>query len=102
MLAVPLVVLLLTMLLMAVASHGDMHYYKNLYFSTAEKFDNDEQFHLLKELKRAEEQNPGILDDSAYLKEIESELNSDDSGLVVRHEMRDRFPSVDVRHAPGK
>ncbi|MBB6733656.1 sensor histidine kinase [Cohnella zeiphila] len=84
MLVVPLVVILLTALLLAVVSGGDFQYYKKLYFSTAEQFDFDDQYRLLREIKRATERNPQVLSDSEFLKEIETGLQSVHSGLVIR------------------
>ncbi|WP_027094244.1 sensor histidine kinase [Cohnella thermotolerans] len=84
MLIVPLVLIALTTALLAIASRGDFQYYKKLYFSTAEKFEYDDQFHLLKEMKRSNERNPGILSDADYLQELDAELKNYNSGLVIR------------------
>lgn len=84
MLIIPIVLIALTTALLAVVSKGDLQYYKNLYFSTAEKFEYDDQFHLLKEIERDNEHTPGILEDTAYLQELDAELKSYDSGLIVR------------------
>ncbi|GIO13790.1 two-component sensor histidine kinase [Cohnella xylanilytica] len=82
MLIVPLVLIAATTLLLAAASN--YQYYKMLYFSTAEKFEFDDPFRILKEMKRANERNPGILSDAGYLKEIDAELRAYHSGLVIR------------------
>lgn len=84
MLIIPLVLIALTAVLLLAASKGDYQYYKKLYFSTEEKFEYDVQFHLLKEIRRANERNPGILEDAGYLKDLEAELKNYDSGLIVR------------------
>jgi len=85
MLIVPIVLIALTTALLAVVSKGDLQYYKNLYFSTAEKFEYDDQFHLLREIERDNQHTPGILDDPAYLQELDAELKSYDSGLIIRN-----------------
>lgn len=84
MLVIPLVLIAMTTALFAAISGGNLQYYKNLYFSTAEKFAYDDQMALLKELKHSNERNPDIMEDSAYLKDLDAELKSYDSGLIIR------------------
>jgi signal transduction histidine kinase len=97
MLIVPLIVILLTALLLAVASRGDFQYYKKLYFSTAEQFDYDDQNRLLREIKRATERDPQVLSDPEFLKEIESQLQSAHSGILIRQDGKLTYESDTLR-----
>lgn len=84
MLLIPLVLIAMTTALFAAISGGNLQYYKNLYFSTAEKFAYDDQIALLKEIKRTNERTPGLIEDTAYLKDLDNDLRSYDSGLIIR------------------
>jgi len=85
MLIVPIILFLLAILLWGVVFRGDVENIMDIYNvrATISSMDrHDEQ--LLKELKRTAERSPDLLMQRDYLQEIDGELGSVQSSLVVR------------------
>jgi hypothetical protein len=84
MLLIPLVMMIITAVLLVVVFKGDFQSIRDQYGSGAGLFENRNVEHTFKEMKRTSEKNPSILADSAYLADIDQELQLSNSKLVIR------------------
>jgi signal transduction histidine kinase len=84
MLVIPLVIMLITAGLLIVVFRGDFQSVRDQYGAGVALFENHNVERLVKEMKRTAESNPSLLADSAYLTEIDQELQTNNSNLIVR------------------
>ena len=84
MLLIPLVMMMITAVLLVVVFKGDFQSIRDQYGSGIGLFENQNVEHTLKDMKRSSEKNPSILADSAYLADIDQDLQLSNSKLVVR------------------
>lgn len=89
MLIIPLVITFFTALLLIVVFRGDLQTIREQYGAGAHRMFEDQHVEgILKEMKRSVEKNPSILSDSSYLADLEQELLSIKSNLIVRKDGR--------------
>lgn len=84
MLLIPLVMMMITAVLLVVVFRGDFQSIRDQLHTGVGLFENQNVEHTMKEMKRTSEKNPSILAESAYLADIDQELQSNNSNLVVR------------------
>ncbi|GIP26572.1 two-component sensor histidine kinase [Paenibacillus sp. J23TS9] len=89
MLIIPLVITFFTAILLIVVFRGDLQTIREQYgASTHRMFEDQHVEGILKEMKRSVEKNPSILIDSKYLSDLDQELLSIKSNLIVRKDGR--------------
>ncbi|TXK76967.1 HAMP domain-containing sensor histidine kinase [Paenibacillus sp. N3.4] len=84
MLVIPLFIMIITAGLLIVVFRGDVQSVRDQYVSSGGLFENHNVERMVKEIKRTAENNPAALMDSAYLADIDQELQMNKSGLIVR------------------
>ncbi|MFB9328712.1 sensor histidine kinase [Paenibacillus aurantiacus] len=101
MLIVPLLSIILISLMMVIYFRGDLQSMKGIYESTEDMFDNEGIEHISKELNRTIEQRPRVIQDPAYLHEIDTDLQPLASSLVIRLKDRLIYQSDVLNAAPA-
>jgi signal transduction histidine kinase len=84
MLIIPLISILLISLLLVVFYQGDIQNLKSVYETTENRFGHEAVEHAAKEIKRSSTRHPELLLDSSYLDELSEDLETNDSGILVR------------------
>ncbi|MFD0696929.1 ATP-binding protein [Paenibacillus sp. GCM10027628] len=84
MLIIPLVMMIITAALLVVVFRGDFQSIRDQYGSNSGLFENHNVERLVKEMKRTAETNPAILSDPGYLADMNQELQTNKSDLIVR------------------
>ncbi|WP_136605393.1 sensor histidine kinase [Paenibacillus dokdonensis] len=89
MLIIPLVITFFTAILLIVVFRGDLQTIREQYGAGAHRMFEDQHVEgIMKEMKRSVEKNPSILNDSNYLSDLDQELLSIKSNLIVRKDAR--------------
>ncbi|MEC0240197.1 HAMP domain-containing sensor histidine kinase [Paenibacillus dokdonensis] len=89
MLIIPLVITFFTAILLIVVFRGDLQTIREQYGAGAHRMFEDQHVEgIMKEMKRSVEKNPSILIDSNYLSDLDQELLSIKSNLIVRKDGR--------------
>ncbi|MCY9661645.1 HAMP domain-containing sensor histidine kinase [Paenibacillus chondroitinus] len=84
MLLVPLVMMMITAILLIVVFRGDFQGIREQVSSGVGLFENQNLEHTFKEMKRTSEKNPAMLADLTYLADIDQELQTNNSRMIVR------------------
>ncbi|MBA2936869.1 HAMP domain-containing histidine kinase [Paenibacillus sp. CGMCC 1.16610] len=84
MLLIPLVMMMITAILLIVVFRGDFQGIREQVSSGVGLFENQNLEHTFKEMKRTSEKNPAMLADLTYLADIDQELQSNNSRMIVR------------------
>ncbi|MFK7694387.1 ATP-binding protein [Paenibacillus sp. HJGM_3] len=86
MLVIPVVLMVVTAMLLLSAFRGDFQMIHETHWKDADRpfIENHSRERLLKELKRSTEKDPALLSDTAYLTDLDQELQQAQSNLIVR------------------
>ncbi|MEC0268876.1 HAMP domain-containing sensor histidine kinase [Paenibacillus anseongense] len=84
MLLIPLVMMIITAILLIVVFRGDFQGIREQVSSGVGLFENQNLEHTFKEMKRTSEKNPTMLADLTYLADIDQELQTNNSRMIVR------------------
>ncbi|TDF95138.1 sensor histidine kinase [Paenibacillus piri] len=88
MLFIPLVMIIITAILLTIVFRGDLQNIRDTYSkdpsAIENKFENQGANQMLKEIKRVSENNPALLSNPAYWTDVDQELSSSRSYLIVR------------------
>lgn len=84
MLVIPLVVTIITAVLITVVHRGDFENIQDQYANRTDLFNNEAIIRVLKEVERNARKNPSVLADKDYLKEVDAELQLNQSYLFIR------------------
>jgi signal transduction histidine kinase len=93
MLIIPLVLMIITAMLLVFVFRGDLKNLHDTYGQDHGPFENRSVERLLKEIKRTAEQTPSGLNDLTYLNDIDQELQTSKSYLIIRKDNQNVFIS---------
>ncbi|GLX66922.1 sensor histidine kinase [Paenibacillus glycanilyticus] len=100
MLIVPLVSILTICLLLVIFYQGDVKNLKSVYETTENRFGHEAVEHAVKEIKRSAPRHPDLLLDFTYLEDLSQELESSDSGIILRKGDSIYYRSVNMEQSP--